>query len=66
MPRRMDQRSVERISKAVGPNNDFTRRASMAVRNASQEDGKKAEDSSGKQKTAEKEDDDKQTQRTSG
>ncbi|KAI1164993.1 hypothetical protein F5B18DRAFT_221651 [Nemania serpens] len=69
MPRNMTQRSAQRIGKALGPNHDFARRASMTVRNESQEDDKKEEEegsSSDKQNvTEEKQGDDKQTQPTS-
>ncbi|KAI1117794.1 hypothetical protein F5Y14DRAFT_323702 [Nemania sp. NC0429] len=60
--RKMDQRSVDRISKSLGPNNGFTRRASMAVRNGNQEDNRQEADSSENQNVTEKKkDDDKQT-----
>ncbi|KAI1193479.1 hypothetical protein F5X97DRAFT_313940 [Nemania serpens] len=65
MPRKMDQKGVERISKALGPNDGFTRRASMTVRNGSQEEDKKEDSSEEQNVEAQKEDDDKKEQPTS-
>ncbi|KAI1149706.1 hypothetical protein F4825DRAFT_429324 [Nemania diffusa] len=56
--RRMDHQSAQRISKARGPNDGFSRRASMTAQNESErEDEGQQQGSSGNQNEEQKGDD---------